>query len=259
MIRLSNISYPVKNPLLKEIRLELKNGEIVGLIGKAGSGKSTLLKLISLQVRMPKAIKTSITFKNRMGSMFTVKELSRLINIPVNQMPENLDETLANFLLLSRMPYKEFMSPFKDYDFEITNSFLERFGLSPHSRLPLRNLSSSILQRAMLAYSFIREPELMLLDNPTDNLDLEGQKKLYKELIKFTMDGDRTALIASHDINFISQLVDRIIVLDSGKIVEDVPIEKFSDKILKTYLSVDTIVARNIYNGRPLIHLFPDN
>lgn len=259
MIQLNNVSYPPRDSVLKNMSLDVRDGEIVGLIGKAGAGKSVLLKLISRQIKAPAVINEALKFKDKAISHFSQKELSRYMNVPMNTSPENPDEILENFLLLSRVPYKEFMSPFAEYDLTITDSFIERFGLSEFRRFPLKKLSASLLQRVLLAFAFIREPELLLLDNPTSNLDMEGEKRLYKEILKFTMDGDRSAIIASHDINFISQVCDRIIVLEDGKKAEDIPAEKLNNDILKTYLAVDTIITRNIYNGRPLVHLFPDN
>jgi len=72
------------------------------------------------------------------------------------------------------------------------------------------------------------------------------------------MDGKRSVITASHDINFIAEIADRILILENGQIAEDIHPDKLNSKILKKYLSTETIISKNIYNGRPLVHLFPD-
>lgn len=256
MIELSNITYPPKNPVLKEISLNFNEGEITGIIGRAGSGKSTLLSLLSLDEKIPDGIKKMIRFKNEPASALSRKETAGLV-MRADTMPENMDELLGNFLLLSRIPHKKFLDPFKEYDFNIVNSFMERFALAPFREYALNRLTAGFFKRTLLAFSFIREAKIMLFDNPTGGLDLHGTKILYKEMVKSVMDGRRSIIIASHDINFIAETADRIIILDDGKIAEDIPPDKLNTQILKKYLEVETIISKNMYNGRPIVHLFP--
>ena len=256
MIKLSTVTYPVKNPVLKKITLDFNEGEITGIIGRSGSGKSALLNLLSLDKKARSQASGSIYLKDKPLIKLKPKEAARFV-VRSDVIPENMDELLANFLLLSRIPHKKPLSPFLEYDLKLTDSFIERFELSPFRKYSLNSLTAGFFKRALLAFSFIREADVILLDNPTANLDFYGIKILYKELIKSVIDGKRSVIIASHDINFIAEIADRILILENGQIAEDMHPDKLNNKIIKKYLSAETIISKNIYNGRPLVHLFP--
>ena len=258
MIKLSKVTYPVKNPVLKEITLEFNEGEITGIIGRSGSGKTSLLNLLSLDNKVRSQTDGLIHLKGKPAFALEPKETARLI-VRSDIVPENTDELLDNFLLLSRIPHKKLLSPFLEYDLKLTDLFIERFELTPFRKHSLNSLTAGFFKRTLLAFSFIREADIILLDNPTANLDFYGIKILYKELIKSVIDGKRSVIIASHDINFIAEIADRILILENGQIAEDMHPDKLDSKTLKKYLSAETIISKNIYNGRPLVHLFPDD
>jgi len=258
MIKLSAVTYPVRNPIFKEITLSFNEGEITAIIGRSGSGKSAFLNLLSLNNKVRPQISGSIYLKGKPALTLGQKETTKLI-AHSDIVPENMDELLDNFLLLSRVPHKKMFAPFLEYDLKLTDSFIERFELSPFRKYPLNSLTTSFFKRTLLAFSFIREADVILFDNPTANLDFYGIKILYKELIKSVISGKRSVIIASHDINFIAEIADRILILENGQIAEDIHPDKLDKKALKKYLSVETIISKNIYNGRPLVHLFPDD
>ena len=259
MIELKNVNYPEKNPVLKNITLSFREGEITGIAGRAGSGKSTLLKLLSLHRRDLARTSGTILLENRETGLFSKSELRRKIHLSKNALPGNMDEPLYNFLLLARIPYKPFMKPFHEYDLQVVDTFMGRFNLGHLRKKPLRELSDSLLQRSLLAFSFISEADLMLFDNPTQNLDLESMKILYREMARTVMDGNRAMVIASHDINLMTQVADRIIIIDEGKVAEQGMPEMIDNEMIRKYFSTDVFLSRNIYNGRPVINMFPDN
>jgi len=170
MIKLSTVTYTVKNPVLKGITLDFNEGEITGIIGRSGSGKSVFLNLLSLDNKVQTQTSGSIYLKGKPAISFKPKEAARLI-ARSNIIPENMDETVDNFLLMSRIPHKKLFSPFSEYDLRLTDSFIERFELSPFRKYSLNSLTAGFFKRTLLAFSFIREANVILLDNPTADLD----------------------------------------------------------------------------------------
>ena len=110
----------------------------------------------------------------------------------------------------------------------------------------------------MIAHAFIGEAYAVVLDNPTNDLDIASVRMLRKALSRYVMNGNRIAICCSNDLNFISQTADRILVMDAGRVVETGPPDMLDAELIKKYFGIDVIISKNIYNGKPEIHLFPD-
>jgi len=249
MLKIEEYSY--ENDL-KKINLSIEPGEITGIIGKAGSGKSALLhgalglgKKGSPMINGKKIKRMSSKNKNLLVS-----------SIPSGQI-ENLSDTVYFYLLLSRMPYKKFFKPFSDLDHQITEKYIEALGLEKYETMELGTLSASVLRMVLLAWCFIREAPLLIFENPDLLLNPDQKFKLFETINRYTMNGDRSVLMTSNDINTVSQCADRIIILEDGLIAEEGPPEILTKDIIEKYFNCSVLVSRNIYNGRPEVHLFP--
>jgi iron complex transport system ATP-binding protein len=259
MIELRNVSSPAGRPVLKNMSLALRRGEITGVIGRAGAGKSMLLRLLSLSGGSGGRAGGEILFKNRNEELVLKKEALRLITLHDGAAPENMDQRLYDFLLLSRLPYKPLFRPFHEHDLNMVDRYIDFFRLREFANHPLGSLSESRLRSALLAFSFIRESDLLLIDNPTALLDPAAVKLLYRELTRYVMNGDRAIVLASQDITFIAQTADRVIVLEDGMVAADGGAGIIDGELLKKHFGTDVSVSKNIYNGRPMIHIFSDN
>jgi ABC-type cobalamin/Fe3+-siderophores transport system ATPase subunit len=170
-----------------------------------------------------------------------------------------MDESLFDFLMLSRINHKNFFRPFTEYDLQLVEQNISYFDLADLQKKRLGELSDIQMKKAMLACSFIRTPQVLLMDNPTAGLDIGTIHTLSREITRSAADGNITAVIASHDLNFIAQIADRIVIMEEGEIVEDGTVDLLNAETIRKYYSVEVFVSRNVYNGRPNIHLFPNN
>lgn len=255
MIDIKNVTVVInKNHILADINVSFNDGEIVGIIGKSGAGKTTLLKTISGGL---KKYSGSIIV-NGTSSRSWGKKFVRTISYYGNNIPQNLDETLDNFLLLSRLQYKKFFRPFSDYDRLITEEYRHILDLDAYADWPLNTLPDNIFKRALLANIFIRETYAIVLDNPTNDLDIVSLKLLNKAMSHYALNGTRVVVFCSNDLNFISQTADRILIMDEGHIVESGTADMLNSDLIKRYYGIDVVVSRSVYNGRPEIHFFPE-
>ena len=110
----------------------------------------------------------------------------------------------------------------------------------------------------MLAHALIKQPYALLLDNPTNDLDIASLRLLKKALSRHVMNGDRIALVCSNDLNFISQTADRILVMDGGRLVRIGDAGMLTADMIKRYFGIDALISRNVYTGKPEVHFFPD-
>nr|HPI89688.1 ABC transporter ATP-binding protein [Spirochaetota bacterium] len=112
---------------------------------------------------------------------------------------------------------------------------------------------------ALLAHAFTREAGITLLDEPTQFLDLKSLALLHRTLAKKSSEGGGTIFICSNDINFILQCADRIIILYQGAVAEEGNVSIVTDDLIQKYFGIRVILSKNIYNGKPVVHYFPEN
>lgn len=197
-------------PVLDQVDLELPRGGILGLIGPNGAGKSTVLRLL-LGLLQPQA-----------GSIEVLGTSARLARPRLGYVPQTLslerdlpgtllDLVLSGFLGLT-VPGA---APGRD-ETERANHWMDRLGVAHLGRRKLSELSGGQLQLGLVARALVREPELLLLDEPTANADARAELRVFSLLEECCR--DRTAVVVSHDIGVLSSNVGSIACVGAGKI-----------------------------------------
>ena len=240
---------------LSAVNAALNPGETVAVIGKGGSGKTVLLNIAS---RIMRNFSGDVLIRHRPVQSYSRRDLYRAVTF-LGMTPRNMEETVINFLLMARMPYKKLLNPFTEYDLQVVEENIDAFGLGPIRDEQLGMLSASAVQRVYCAFSFIRGAYLLLMDNPTRDLDLESIVLLQKAMARYAFDGKRIVLFASNDLNFVAQTADRILVMDEGRIVLTGAYDIIEPEMVKKYFGVEVFISRNIFNGKPNIHYFPES
>lgn len=254
MIDISKLSFSINgSSILNDISLSINDGEIVGLIGRSGSGKTVFLKSIAGLIRSYRGTVSITAAGSGAGA-----DSGKTVSYYGSSVPQNPDESLYNFLMLARVPFKKLFRPFSDYDRQVTEDYMAVLDLARYRDVKISTLPDGIFRLAMLAFTFIREYYAIILDNPTNDLDIIAVRLLRKALARYVMNGNRIAVITSNDLNFISQTADRIFILHEGRIAESGPVDILNADAVKRYFGIDVLISRNIYNGKPEIHLFPD-
>lgn len=203
--------------VFQNLDLELHQGEKVALIGSNGAGKSTLMKLMVGLLR-PKAGTVSL-FGSPIGDK-PAEELSRQVSL-VYQNPEEMfiqDSIQADIAYAMRVRGE------KDWQ-ERTRQLLERFRLTELAQRDGRLMSGGQMRRASLAIGIALNPGILLLDEPTANLDIATRREILSVLTDMK-DVIQTAVIATHDMQLVCQWADRVVVLCQGKVVADGPVDE---------------------------------
>ena len=197
--------------VLKDVDLELPKGGILGLIGPNGAGKSTVLRLL-LGLLQPMS-----------GTVTVLGTTPRLARPRIGYVPQSLslerdlpatllDLVLTGFLglLLPGTP------PSKD-ERERARAWMDTLGVAHLASRKLSELSGGQRQLGLVARALVREPELLLLDEPTANADTRAQGAVFQVLERICK--DRTAVVVSHDIGVLSRNVGSIACVGGGRIV----------------------------------------
>jgi ABC-2 type transport system ATP-binding protein len=194
---------------LSALDLEIRQGEIFGLLGPNGSGKSTTIKLLlgllfptSGQALVFGKDATEVTKNERIGYLPEESYLYKFLNA---------EETLDFYGRLFDMP--------ASVRKQRTNELIEMVGLTWARRRQLREYSKGMTRRIGLAQALINDPELILLDEPTSGLDPIGTREM-KDLILKLRDQGKTILMSSHLLPDVQDVCDRIAILHQGELKE---------------------------------------
>jgi len=244
------------NEILSDISTAIREGEILGIIGRAGSGKSMFLRCLCADEWN---FQGEVLINRRPVRSFGKKLLHKTISCSHHYKPGYLDDTVYDYLIMSRTPFKKLFNPFGEEDRLITEEYMEQFDLTEYQTTPLRYCTSDVMARIILAFAFIRKAPVLLLDNPTCNLSISSLSRLQRSIMRYVINGENQCVIVSHDLNFITQTADRILVFDNGMIAEDLNPGEITADIFQQYFNTEVFISRNIYNGKPSIHLYTES
>ncbi len=199
--------------VLDNIACRFAKGHLHVILGVNGAGKSTLLKLLDRQNK-PVSGKIFLGDVN-LAELSTPDIARRIAYVPHRH--ELSDLTVADYLLVGRKPYISWNV--KKSDEDVVIAVLERLHLKDLAFRPLFELSSGELQKTALACALVQEPEVLLLDEPTSNLDLKNQHEVMELIGEEVKDRRLTAIVAMHDINLALRYATAFTLLKDGRIL----------------------------------------
>jgi len=210
-----------KNPYkaLHEIDLDFKKHSFNAIIGQSGSGKSTLLNIIGT---LDKPTQGEVLFNGEDISRYNKNELAEFRNRKIGFIFQ-FHYLLPEFTALENvlMPFNISKEPLTEEIKNRASELLETVGLENYKNTITTNLSGGQQQRVAIARSLINQPDLVLADEPTGNLDSDSTENVYQLLRKINKELKTTFIIITHDRK-IAEKTDRIIELKDGKIYADI-------------------------------------
>ncbi|HEY9003541.1 MAG TPA: ATP-binding cassette domain-containing protein [Mucilaginibacter sp.] len=221
IIKLSNVDiFQQKNLILSNVNLHVDKGDFVWLIGQTGSGKSSLLKVIYGDLNIPGGEGHACGYDLRKLPSRDVPFLRRKLGIVFQDFQLLTDRSIeANLQFVMRATGwvdKKLIA-------ERTLDVLEKVGLRSKLKKMPHELSGGEQQRVVIARALINDPEIILADEPTGNLDPDTSEEIVLLLKQISQSGT-AILIATHDYHIIRTFPSRIIKCENGKVLEDVQI-----------------------------------
>ena len=236
MIKIENISYGYKSnhPIFNDISLEIGNG-IYGLLGENGVGKTTLIHLLCGLLFLWKG-ECSIDGMNPAKREPAL--LSRYFFLPEEmQMPS---ESISAFATRHSAFYPHFNH--KEFEQNLEELKIDR-------KQKLSAVSYGQQKKAMLAYAFALHTPLLILDEPTNGLDITSRQAL-KRIISRSIDDDSTLLISTHQAHDFENLLDHLIILGEGEILLNRSLDEISQRLL--FARTDSLPEDSIYSEQEL-------
>lgn len=218
IVEIKNVKFSYKTitrsrkTVLENIELQIKQGDRIALVGNNGAGKSSLMRLITGLVKPEKG---NMIIKGRNTRDYSPEKMADLVTY-IYQNPEEMfiedsvRKDVEFFLKARKIPgYKEKV-----------DQILEQFELTELQDRDSRLMSGGQQRRASLAIGVAMNPSIILLDEPTANLDIATRKHITK-LIDKLKDNVEAVIVATHDMQLVSEWANRIIVLKNGRVLHD--------------------------------------
>ena len=198
--------------VLRDMHLELGQGRIMAVLGVNGAGKSTFLKCINKILRVKKG---SIRLHDRDVLMINRRDIARHMGY-VPQRYEEEDLSVFDAVLLGRTPHMNWKA--EKRDLEVVERIIGQMALSHIAMRPVGTLSGGEIQKVVLARALAQEPDLLLLDEPTSNLDLKNQLEVMRLVRKAVRAQGLSAVICLHDINLAFRFADLFLMMKNGSV-----------------------------------------
>ena len=203
--------------VLRNLDLELDSGSITAIIGANGSGKSTLLKTLARKLTPSSG---AVILDGKSISTISRKTVSEDIAFLSQHPAAKSTETVFDFVSKNAVSNSGIsrLSPKLKSEVE---SLLARCGLTESSELSIGELSGGQRQRTMIAAALVKNPKVLLLDEPTTSLDYAHQLEVINLLSSLKRERNMIILAVIHDLNLAARFADRVLILKNGEILAD--------------------------------------
>ena len=235
------------------VSLTLNAGEITAIIGPNGAGKSTLLRTLNGQIRQSSG---AILLDGQPLERLNRRSISRRIAVVAQEAELRFPVTVLEFVLGGRFAWaaNAGWGWETERDLQVAHAVLRETELSELSGRLMNELSGGERQRALMARALATEAPILLLDEPTANLDLSHQATLLALVRNRCDQHQASALVVTHDINLAAQFADNILLMKQGRTVQSGrPEEVLKPQILRDVFEVEVLVDAHPVTGGPRI------
>jgi len=219
VVNIENINFTYhKEKVLDDINLKVYENDFLAIIGPNGGGKSTLLKLI---LGLEKYKKGSIKIFNEKIS----NEISKIGYVPQNtNINTNFPIKVLDVVMMGHIHEKKSFFGHKEDEKKCALGALTQVGMQDFASYKIGSLSGGQRQRVMIARALCANPKILILDEPTASIDVEGQKQIYELLQK--LNKSITIIVVSHDISVILSYASKVAHINKRLVFHDISTKK---------------------------------
>lgn len=237
LLETSNLSVGFgEKEIFTNINIQLKPGEVVGLIGQNGVGKSTLIRtLCGLQ----RPLSGEICVNERPIKSYSKRQLSLHVSLVLTGRVESMNLSVIELIALGRYPYSGWLGILSDTDKVKIEKAMDQMQIQYLGKKKLFELSDGQLQKVMIARALAQDTRLLVLDEPTSHLDLRNKIEVMELLKKIANIGKKSILISTHEVAHASRVCDTFWCMDFDKEIETgIPKKLIEKGIVQNYLHV---------------------
>jgi iron complex transport system ATP-binding protein len=241
--------------VLRGVSLELRAGELVGLIGPNGSGKTTLLRVLS-GLLLPS--RGEVYLDGQDLCAFHRRQIAQRVAVVPQELVMPFAFSAYEMVMMGRTPH---VRPIVGAGLRDRQVVAEKMKLTATSALeerPFNELSGGEKQRVIIAMALAQEPEILLLDEPTVHLDINHQVEILELIKRLNRQENLTVLATMHDLNLAALYFDRLILLDEGQVVANGnPAEVLREESIRQVFQADVQVQQHPTHHTPQVVVLP--
>src|SRR6266700_2289141 len=255
LLDVKGVTFGYENvPLLYDVHLEVRTGEMVGLLGPNGSGKTTLLRLVSGILR---AQQGTVVLEGRNLQDWGRRRVARNIAVVPQEIHVPFAFTVEQMVTLGRTPYINLLGSKSSRDANIIQDAMHATDIIPLAGRIFNELSGGERQRVIIAMALAQEPKLLLLDEPTSHLDIKYQVETLELVQRLNRERAVTVIAAMHDLNLAARYFPRLLLFQRGIVADAGPAEVLEPKLLRRVYGVNVQVG--ILRGAEHLSVLPPN
>ncbi len=233
------------NPVLKNVNLRIRRKEFASIVGPNGGGKTTMLKLM-LGLLKPNSGNLYVFGKAPKKSRLSIGYMPQYVNVDMDFPVTVIDIVLMGRIGIHSGPW------YSGKDIKAAMSALDKVKMVDMSKIAFNRLSGGEKQRVLVARAICSDPELLLLDEPTANIDPEIEETIFSLLVK--LNSSMTILVVTHDLGFVSQVVKSVICVNQRVLVH--PTSEINGAIVKDIYGADMRMIRHDHRCSEKGHLY---
>ena len=232
--------------VLKDVSLSIHDKDFISILGPNGSGKTTLIKALTGLI---KPVSGNVKLNGKPVHLYKRREFARYVSF----LPQNPSVTLPflvkDIVMMGRFPYLGRFEMEKGSDIDAVEEAMKIMDIHPLSKRHLMELSGGEMKRVFIAQAVAQQSDILFLDEPTANLDINYQLEIFKLLKNFNEQMEKTVVLITHDINHAARYAKHIILLKDGAIVKSGSAEDIINNTdLSNLFNTDIIIERDRHN-----------
>ena len=238
--------------ILDGVTFAIDHPGFYSILGPNGVGKSTLIHCIN---KILEPTGGNVEIDGVPVEEISIKEMAKSVGYVPYSANDSFPLTVVDTVMLGRHPYSRWNSLEEDLD--VVYESLRMVGMEDFAMRPFNELSAGQHQKIMLARGFAQRTKVLLLDEPTSNLDVRHQLEVTRLLRDLTHERGMIVVMISHDLNIAAKYSDMVFMIHAGRIyAAGTPEEVITEENIRTVYDVDSKVIR--VNGKPHVILLDD-
>ncbi|MUP47124.1 ABC transporter ATP-binding protein [Gramella sp. BOM4] len=212
----------ISQVVASDIDIEIKEGELIAVIGVNGAGKSTLLRTLS---GIQPGLSGEVFISDKKISKIDPSELSKNISLVLTEQLISKNLSVLELVALGRQPYTNWIGRLNRTDLKKVMHAIKLVDIEEIRNKKCHELSDGQFQKALIARALAQDTSLIILDEPTTHLDLFHKAYVLKLLQQLSRETKKAILFASHEINLALQLCDKMLILKNKKALYGQPVD----------------------------------
>ncbi|TFG56026.1 MAG: ABC transporter ATP-binding protein [Methanomassiliicoccus sp.] len=241
MMKIEDIGFSYREkPVLEKVDLEVKKGEIIGILGPNGCGKTTLLKLLNrnLHPNVGKVLMDGTDLEE-----ISKRRIARHIAVVPQSNEIRFAFSVRDIVMMGRMPFLDRFQGESLEDARIVDEAMEKTNIKEFSDRLINTMSGGERQRVIIARAIAQRPEIILLDEPTLHLDINHQFEVLELVNRLSDEEKLTVIIVSHDLPMVVKYCDRIVLIHDHRVFAiGTPEEVLTKENMRIVFNIDALL-----------------